>query len=112
MKVLLSAIFLVLSLVCGVQGQAECIQEGYDDLWEGSGPMLCGCQLHDADDNPLVNISLDFFDMQYVHKYITIVVICVFRLNTARQSAEKMALKSIIVTPRVRAIPVAVMTRR
>ena len=84
MKVVLSAIFLVLSLVCGVQGQAECVQEEYDDFWEGgSGPMLCGCQLYDESVTPLVNISLDFFDTQYV-KFITIEVTCAFRLNTAQ----------------------------
>ena len=108
MKVVLSAIFLVLSLVCGVQGQAECVQEEYDDFWEGgSGPMLCGCQLYDPSDTPLVNISLDFFDTKYV-RFITIVVTCAFRLNTEQQTM----MMSHILTLHVRAIPVVIILRR
>ena len=89
MEFVLTAIFLVLSLICGVQGQAECVQEEYDDFWEEwSESSLCGCQLQDASDTPF-NISLDFFDTLYVYKFIMVVITCAFRLNTVKQRIGK-----------------------
>lgn len=56
MNTILSAVFLALSLLCGVQGGIECIKN------EAS---LCGCQLLDASNNPIINLTLDDVGKKY-----------------------------------------------
>ena len=59
MKVILSVIFLALSLLYGVHGIGKCTKN------EG-----CGCQLQDASNKPLVDITLEFVDLKYDYKFI------------------------------------------
>ena len=54
MKVILSVIFLALSLFYGVQGEAQCIKIG------GLEDSFCGCQLQDENGSAIINITLDF----------------------------------------------------
>jgi len=70
MKVAFLAIFFVLSLLCSVQGQPECVAIDNDNYWDvGSGDTFCGCEFQDAGGKPMFNISLDFFDTVYVYYY-------------------------------------------
>ena len=61
MKVMLSAVFLLLSLSCGVyvHGETQCV----------GGPRsktsFCGCQLQDTSGKAVANISLDFVGAKY-----------------------------------------------
>lgn len=63
MKIILSAIIFATSLLCGVQGSGQCIEASF-----------CGCQLLDANNKSLFNITLDFADNKYDNKFIVIVV--------------------------------------
>ena len=76
MKVVLLASFLLLSLLCGVQGDSQCApldndyyydddddnNNGYGDFYDD---FYCGCELQNAG-APIFNVSLDFFDKLYV----------------------------------------------
>ena len=66
MKVILLVIFLALSLLHGVQAVGECIIDGDGDA------ASCGCELQDASNNSLLDISLHF-DKKYdiIHLSIT-----------------------------------------
>ena len=70
MKVVLSVIFLVLSLLYGVQGVGQCVRD------VGSDASFCGCQLQDANNKALINITLDFVGIRY--DYISMTVNSVF----------------------------------
>ena len=68
MKGLLSAILVAFSLFCGVKGQAKCVGADYDNYFGGSGgsgALYCGCEYHDANGEPIFNVSLQFIDFKY-----------------------------------------------
>ena len=72
MKVVLSVIFLVLSLVYGVQGVGQCVRD------VGSDASFCGCQLQDANSKTLINITLDFVGIMYDYIDVSMTVTSVF----------------------------------
>ena len=57
MKVILSVIFLALSLLYGVQGEAQCVKNEDED-------SFCGCQLQGESGNAIIKIALDFVDIR------------------------------------------------
>ena len=59
MKIILLAIVFAISLLCGVQGNDKCVEASF-----------CGCQLQDADNKSIINITLDSFDNRYGDKFI------------------------------------------
>ena len=64
MKIILSVIFLALSLLHGVQGEAQCIKS--DDLEDS----FCGCELQDESGDLITEIELDFVGIRYGHVFI------------------------------------------
>lgn len=58
MNVTLLVTFVALSLLYGVQGEAQCIKvTGVNSF--------CGCQLKDSSNNTVINIKLDFIVQKY-----------------------------------------------
>ena len=72
MKVILSVIFLVLSLLYGVQGVGQCAEASF-----------CGCQLQDASNNSLIDVGLEFVDIKYYYNFINDCDFCI-SLNIGR----------------------------
>ena len=72
MKVILSVIFLVLSLLHSVQGVGQCAEASF-----------CGCQLQDASNNSLIDVALEFVNKKYDYNFINDRDFCV-SLNIGR----------------------------
>ena len=106
MKVVTS--FLALWLLCGgVQGE-ECvaIDNGYYwDYEDFDEDFSCGCQIQDANGEPVFNVSLDFIDKKYV--FITAIDLCDFLLKEPHVTRI-----STTVIPHAPAIPIVAMRLR
>ena len=63
---ILSTIIFAISLLCGVQGNDKCVAVSF-----------CGCQLQDADNKSIINITLDSFDNMYGDEFIIDIIVAV-----------------------------------